>query len=459
MTSEQLFYDKKTGFDRLTDEDKQGIQTYAEGYKKFLDESKTERDAVLEIARMAESKGFRAWTRDDTLRPGDKIYRINRHKGIMLAVIGEKSLAEGVRLTAAHLDAPRVDIRTVPLYEDNGMAFFKTHYYGGIKKYQWPCIPLALCGVIYTQKGKKIEVNIGMDENDPVFYITDLLIHMAQDQMKKTMAEGVTGEQLQAIIGSHAGKEEKVKDAILNLLKKTYGITEEDFTTAELELVPAMKSRDVGFDRSLIAAYGQDDRVCSYANLEALLAAKPGTKTQVALFTDKEEIGSYGNTGMMSSYFVKFVMKMLALQGSGALLDFYETMEKSEMLSGDVNSCLDPMFPEVTEKDNSSLCGYGLALTKYTGARGKAGSNDANSEFIQKVRQIFNDGGVAWQIGELGKVDQGGGGTIAFMMADWGCEVVDCGTAMLSMHSPYDLLSKADAYETYLGYKVFFESK
>lgn len=444
---------------RMNNSEKKAVMAYGEKYKAFLDKARTERQSVNFIIEAAEKKGFKPLYDLKALHEGDKVYWNQKGKSVILAVIGKEPVKEGLKIVGSHIDAPRLDLKGNPVHEQDGLVYFRTHYYGGIKKYQWPCIPLALCGVIYTQKGKKIEVNIGMDENDPVFYITDLLIHMAQDQMKKTMAEGVTGEQLQAIIGSHAGKEERVKDAILNLLKKTYGITEEDFTTAELELVPAMKSRDVGFDRSLIAAYGQDDRVCSYANLEALLAAKPGTKTQVALFTDKEEIGSYGNTGMMSSYFVKFVMKMLALQGSGALLDFYETMEKSEMLSGDVNSCLDPMFPEVTEKDNSSLCGYGLALTKYTGARGKAGSNDANSEFIQKVRQIFNDGGVAWQIGELGKVDQGGGGTIAFMMADWGCEVVDCGTAMLSMHSPYDLLSKADAYETYLGYKVFFESK
>lgn len=298
-----------------------------------------------------------------------------------------------------------------------------------------------------------------MKEEDPIFYVSDLLIHMAQDQMKKTLAEGITGEQLQAIAWTNAEGKAKPKELFMKWLKDTYGIEEEDFATAELELVPATKSRDVGFDRSLIASYGQDDRVCSYANLEAILDAKPGVKTQAALLTDKEEIGSYGNTGMESSYFVKFVMKLLSLQGQDTILDFYETMENSEMLSADVNSCLDPMFPEVSEKDNASFMGYGINLTKYGGARGKAGSNDANAEFLQKIRTIFNEAGVCWQIGELGKVDQGGGGTIAFMMADWGAEVVDCGTAMLSMHSPYDLLSKADAYETYLAYKAFFESK
>ena len=282
---------------------------------------------------------------------------------------------------------------------------------------------------------------------------------MAQDQMKKTLAQGITGEQLQAICATHSEENMQAKEVLLKFFKDTYDIEEEDFATAELELVPAMKSRDVGFDRSLIASYGQDDRVCSYANLRAILEAKPGMYTQAALLTDKEEIGSYGNTGMESSYFVKVIMKMLALQGHISLLDFYEAMENSEMLSADVNSCLDPMFPEVTEKDNSSLLGHGIALTKYTGSRGKSGSNDANAEFMNKVRNIFNKAGVAWQIGELGKVDQGGGGTIAFMMANWGCEVVDCGTSMLSMHSPYDLLSKADAYQTFLAYKAFFESE
>jgi aspartyl aminopeptidase len=444
---------------RMTPRERRAVMNYGEKYKAFLDTARTERLAVNEILSRAEAAGFKPLYDQKELKPGDKVYWNQKGKSAILAVIGQDPVHSGMKIVGSHIDAPRLDLKGNPVHEQDGLVYFRTHYYGGIKKYQWPCIPLALVGVIYTKRGKKIEVNIGMDEKDPVFYITDLLIHMAQDQMKKTMAEGVTGEQLQAIIGSHSNRDEKVKDAVMNLIKKEYGVEEEDFTSAELELVPAMKSRDVGFDRSLIAAYGQDDRVCSFANLEGILAAKPGLKTQVALFTDKEEIGSYGNTGMQSSYFVKFVMKLLALQGKGGLLDFYETMENSEMLSGDVNSCMDPMFPEVTEKDNSSLCGYGIALTKYTGARGKAGSNDANSEFMQKVRTIFNEGGVAWQIGELGKVDQGGGGTIAFMMADWGCEVVDCGTAMLSMHSPYDLLSKADAYETFLAYKVFFESK
>ena len=450
---------KKTVWQRLGAEERKAVMDYCEGYKAFLDTARTERLAASEIIARAEAQGFVPVYSVKELAPGDKVYWNQKGKSVILAVIGEKPVHEGIKIVGSHLDAPRLDLKGNPLHEQDGLVYFRTHYYGGIKKYQWTTIPLALCGVVFTKDGKKIDINIGLKEDDPIFYISDLLIHMAQDQMKKTLADGVTGEQLQAIIGSNSDDGETAKDAIYKLLKETYGIEEEDLATAELELVPATKSRDVGFDRSLIASYGQDDRVCSYANMQALFDAKPGTYTQAALLTDKEEIGSYGNTGMESSYFVKFVMKLLALQGAGTLLDFYETMENSEMLSADVNSCLDPMFPEVTEKDNSSLCGYGIALTKYTGARGKSGSNDANAEFMHKVRTIFNENDVAWQIGELGKVDQGGGGTIAFMMADWGCEVVDCGTSMLSMHAPYDLLSKADAYETWKAYKAFFESK
>ena len=432
-------------------------------YIKFISDCKTERECVEESIRLAEAAGYKNLNdcieAGTQLKAGDKLYANNMGKTLALFVVGTEPMEKGMHILGAHIDSPRIDVKQNPLYQDEDFALLDTHYYGGIKKYQWTCIPMALIGVVYTRSGKKVEINVGMKDDDPVFYISDLLIHMAQDQMKKTLAQGITGEQLQAICATHSEENLAAKDALMKFFKDTYGIEEEDFATAELELVPATKSRDVGFDRSLIASYGQDDRVCSYANLEAILHAEPGEYTQAALLTDKEEIGSYGNTGMESSYFVKVVMKMLALQGNGSLLEFYETMENSEMLSADVNSCMDPMFPEVTEKDNSSLLGYGIALTKYTGARGKAGSNDANAEFMHKVRTIFNEAGVAWQIGELGKVDQGGGGTIAFMMADWGCEVVDCGTAMLSMHSPYDLLSKADAYETYLAYKAFFESR
>lgn len=449
----------KSVWQRMNEEERKAVMDYGERYKEFLDTARTERLACSEIIRRAEEKGFKPIDSFTSLQPGDKVYMNQRNKSVVLAVIGRQPVHEGLKIVGSHIDSPRLDLKANPVRESEGIVYFRTHYYGGIKKYQWTTIPLALIGVIYRKDGTKVEINVGMKEGDPIFYISDLLIHMAQDQMKKTLAEGITGEQLQAIAFTHSEEDQKPKEAFMKFLKETYGVEEEDFATAELELVPAEKSRDVGFDRSLIAAYGQDDRVCSYANLEAILTAEPGEKTQAALLTDKEEIGSYGNTGMESSYFVKFVMHLLSLQGDKSLLDFYETMDRSEMLSADVNSCLDPMFPEVSEKDNASLLGYGINLTKYGGARGKAGSNDANAEFLQKVRTIFNEAGVCWQIGELGKVDQGGGGTIAFMMAEWGAEVVDCGTSMLSMHAPYDLLSKADAYETMLAYKAFFESR
>lgn len=449
----------KSVWQRMNEEERKAVMDYGERYKEFLDTARTERLACSEIIRRAEEKGFKPIDSFTSLQPGDKVYMNQRNKSVVLAVIGRQPVHQGLKIVGSHIDSPRLDLKANPVRESEGIVYFRTHYYGGIKKYQWTTIPLALIGVIYRKDGTKVEINVGMKEGDPIFYISDLLIHMAQDQMKKTLAEGITGEQLQAIAFTHSEEDQKPKEAFMKFLKETYGVEEEDFATAELELVPAEKSRDVGFDRSLIAAYGQDDRVCSYANLEAILTAEPGEKTQAALLTDKEEIGSYGNTGMESSYFVKFVMHLLSLQGDKSLLDFYETMDRSEMLSADVNSCLDPMFPEVSEKDNASLLGYGINLTKYGGARGKAGSNDANAEFLQKVRTIFNEAGVCWQIGELGKVDQGGGGTIAFMMADWGAEVVDCGTSMLSMHAPYDLLSKADAYETMLAYKAFFESR
>lgn len=449
----------KTVWQRMNEEERKATMAYGEDYKEFLDIARTERLAVTEIVKQVEAAGFIPLYDCKELKAGDKVYWNQKGKSVVMAVIGEKPVHDGIKIVGSHLDTPRLDLKGNPVRESDGIVYFRTHYYGGIKKYQWTCVPLALIGVIYTKSGKKVEINIGMKDEDPIFYISDLLIHMAQDQMKKTLAQGITGEQLQAICATHSEENMQAKEVLLKFFKDTYDIEEEDFATAELELVPAMKSRDVGFDRSLIASYGQDDRVCSYANLRAILEAKPGMYTQAALLTDKEEIGSYGNTGMESSYFVKVIMKMLDLQGHTSLLDFYEAMENSEMLSADVNSCLDPMFPEVTEKDNSSLLGHGIALTKYTGSRGKSGSNDANAEFMNKVRNIFNKAGVAWQIGELGKVDQGGGGTIAFMMANWGCEVVDCGTSMLSMHSPYDLLSKADAYQTFLAYKAFFESE
>ena len=447
----------KSVWQRMNQKERKAVMDYGEKYKAFLDTARTERLAAAEIIRQAEEKGFKPVYTMKSLKPGDKVYWNQKGKSVILAVIGEEPVHEGIKIVGSHIDSPRLDLKANPVHEQEGVVYFRTHYYGGIKKYQWPTIPLALIGVIYTRDGKKVEINVGMKEGDPIFYVSDLLIHMAQDQMKKTLAEGITGEQLQAIAWTNAEGKAKPKELFMKWLKDTYGIEEEDFATAELELVPATKSRDVGFDRSLIASYGQDDRVCSYANLEAILDAKPGVKTQAALLTDKEEIGSYGNTGMESSYFVKFVMKLLSLQGQDTILDFYETMENSEMLSADVNSCLDPMFPEVSEKDNASFMGYGINLTKYGGARGKAGSNDANAEYMAKLRGILDKHEVAFQTSELGKVDQGGGGTIAYILANYGMQVIDSGVAVLNMHAPWEIISKVDLYEAFLGYVAFLK--
>ena len=455
MTSEQLFYDKKTGFDRLTDEDKQGIQTYAEGYKKFLDESKTERDAVLEIARMAESKGFRAWTRDDTLRPGDKIYRINRHKGIMLAVIGEKSLAEGVRLTAAHLDAPRVDIRTVPLYEDNGMAFFKTHYYGGVRKYQWGTMPLSIHGVFTRDDGSTVTVRVGEDENDPVFCITDLLPHLGAEQNARTLKDGIKAEELNILIGSDAVEDEDVKEAVkLNtmiLLNEKYGITEKEFMRAEIEITPAYKSRDVGFDRSMVGSYGHDDRVDAYPALVAEIETKNPAYTTVCVLTDKEEIGSDGVTGMQSMYAFHFMQELCRAAGQDDIIAF----RNSVCLSADVTAAYDPSWASAFEPMNGTYAGRGIAIFKYTGSGSKGSASDACAELVSDITRMLDKGNVAWQIGELGRLDLGGGGTIAKYVANRGIPVLDIGVPVLSMHSPFEVIHKSDLYMAYRAFTLF----
>lgn len=459
MTSEQLFYDKKTGFDRLTEADRQGIQTYAEGYKTFLDEAKTERDAVKEIARMAEAKGFRAWTRDDTLKTGDRIYRINRHKGIMLAVIGEKSLAEGVRLTAAHLDAPRVDIRTVPLYEDNGMAFFKTHYYGGIKKYQWVAMPLAMHGVVAKKDGTLVNIVIGEDPSDPVIGISDLLPHLSRDQMSKKGSVVIEGEELNIIIGSkplNDEEKEPVKAAVLALLKEKYDIEEEDFLSAELEVVPAGAARDFGLDRSMILGYGHDDRVCAYASVNAILSIDETPEyTCCCLLADKEEIGSVGATGMHGKYFENAVAELVNSTGEYSDLLVRRALTACRMLSCDVSAGYDPNFAGVFERKNAAYLGRGVCFNKYTGSGGKGGSNDANAEYMGKLRRLMDDANVNFQTAELGKVDQGGGGTIAYICANYGMEVIDSGVAVLSMHAPWEIISKADLYEAVKAYHAF----
>lgn len=448
----------ETVWQRMTTTQRNACNAYGESYKQFLDVARTERLATKEIIRRAEEAGYRPIEKYRKLKAGDKVYLNHKNKSVIMAVIGTDAITSGIKMVGSHIDSPRLDLKANPLDEKNGLVFLRTHYYGGIKKYQWVCMPLALVGVVVTRTGKVVDVEIGLDDADPVLYITDILPHLGQTQAQKKVGDAITGEMLLPIIGGHANKKATAKDQILNLLKKKYGMEDEDFASAELEIIPAQKARDVGLDRAFIMGHGHDDRVCSYANLEAILQAKPSAKTQVALFTDKEEIGSYGNTGVNSSYVLDFVMDLLSLQGETSHRALRDTMRRTEILSADVTASFDPTFPDTMEYNNSPLTGHGIVLTKYTGSRGKSGSNDANAEFLGKVRKIFNDAQVPWQIGELGKVDQGGGGTIALYLAAWGCEVIDCGVTMLSMHAPLELVEKADAYSAFLAYKAFFES-
>jgi aspartyl aminopeptidase len=443
---------------RFSQEERLEMEEYTKNYRSFLDTARTERLANKEIIRQATAAGFKPLSDYTTLTAGDKVYWDQKGKSVILAVIGTDPIEQGLKIVGSHIDCPRLDLKAMPVVEKDKVVYFKTHYYGGLKKYQWVCMPLSLVGVVYTTDGRKLDISIGEDPADPVFYINDILPHLGKDQGEKKLNEAIEGEMLMPLVGSNS-EEEKTKPAILNILKDKYGIEEEDFASAELEIIPTQKSREVGLDRSMIMSHGHDDRVCSYGNLAAILAAAPGAKTQAALFADKEEIGSVGNTGVHSSYFPDFVAELLALQGRTEELYLRRALRCSEVLSADVCAAYDPVFASCYEPDNSAKLGYGICLCKYTGARGKAGSNDANAEFLSKIRQLFNQHNVPWQTGELGKVDQGGGGTIAYIMADWGCDVVDCGVAMLSMHAPLEIVAKTDAYSGYLAYKSFFESK
>lgn len=458
-----MAYEKKRVTEVLDEKGLKDLESYARDYIGFLSKAKTERLATKEIVRRAEERGFvelNEVLRRGSVKPGDKVYAVNRNKGVCLLVMG-KDLTEGMDIVGSHIDSPRLDLKQVPVFEDGNLCYFKTHYYGGVKKYQWTTLPLALHGVIYTKSGERVELSIGEEPTDPVFYINDLLPHLAKDQMQKNAGEVIKGEQLNIVIGHDGrGAEEDskspVKDMVLKYLKDRYGIEEEDFTVAEIEAVPAGPAREVGFDRALIAGHGHDDRVCSFANLRAILETEAPERTAVGLFVDKEEIGSVGNTGMTSRFFENLVAELLLLEkGTYCELDLKRAMARSRVLSADVTVAYDPSFPEVTEKNNVAMMGSGVSISKYTGSRGKGGSNDANAEFLNEVRQIFDKAGVIWQTSELGAVDQGGGGTIAYILAEYGAEVVDCGTGMLSMHAPIELVSKADAYETYLAYKAF----
>jgi dephospho-CoA kinase len=456
---ETLLYKSKNAFDRMTKEERTESNAYCADYKAFLDSAKTEREAVKTAIALAERRGFQAYERGMTLTPGLKIYKSIRGKALLLAVIGKKSLADGANIAAAHVDAPRLDLKQIPLYEDSEMAFFKTHYYGGIKKYQWVTIPLALHGVVAKTDGTLVDIKIGEDDTDPVFVITDLLPHLAGDQMKKTGSELIAGESLNLIIGSTPAGEEKDSDrfktAVLEILNEKYGITEEDFLSAELEAVPAAKAKDIGLDRSLIGAYGHDDRSCAYAELRAIFDTENPEKTAVCVLADKEEIGSEGVSGMQSEAFECFMDDLCAGQG----VKLRHCFERSFCISADVCNAFDPNFPEVSEKRNNAKINYGMGILKFTGARGKSSSNDASAEIIAKLRRIFDENGVIWQMGELGKVDQGGGGTVAMYMAKRNIDTIDAGVPVLSMHAPYETVAKVDCYMTYKGVKAIYNEK
>ncbi len=453
-------YKAKNAWLEMEDVEKEEINKFNNKYADFLSENKTEREFVKSTLEILKNEGFQDIEEVDDLEAGDKIYNINRERGLIAAVIGKEELNTGLHIIGAHIDSPRLDLKPNPLFEKGDLGFLDSQYYGGIKKYQWVTIPLAIHGIVVKDNGEKISINIGENEEDPVFYITDLLPHLGQDQMKKKMAEAINGEQLNILIGSKPkddeDEKEKVKKAILDLLQEKYEISGEDFVSADLQVVPAFKVREVGFDRALLAGYGHDDRVCSYTALEALLDQEETEKTAMILLTDKEEIGSMGNTGMQSHFFENTVAEMIAKYYE-KYNDLYmrKTIENSEALSGDVNAGYDPDFSEVYAQNNSAYLGKGIVLTKYTGSRGKSGSSEATAEFIGKIRSLFNKTGVIWQIGELGKVDKGGGGTIAQFLANYNMDVLDAGPALLSMHSPYEIASKVDVYNTYLGYSAF----
>ena len=450
-------------WDKYTGEKLDQVFAFSEDYKEFISICKTERECIAEFIRLAEEKGYRDLAtlieEKEVLKPGDKVYANNAGKTLALFVIGSQPMEKGLRIIGAHVDSPRLDLKQNPLYEDSGLALFKTHYYGGVKKYQWVTLPLAIHGVVVKKDGSLVDVVIGEDEDDPVVGITDLLIHLAADQMDKKISKAIEGEDLNVSLGSIpvGDKEDKarVKKNILRLLNEKYGIDEEDFVSAELEVVPAGKARDYGLDRSMVMGYGHDDRVCAYTSFKALMDMENPDKTCVALMVDKEEIGSVGATGMTSRFFENTMAEIMNLTGDYSELKLRRCLANSKMLSGDVSVAHDPNHPSVTEPRNTAYLGKGMTFNKYTGVRGKSGSNDANPEFMAQLRAIMEKHDVMWQTSELGKVDQGGGGTIAYILAEYGMDVIDCGVALHNMHAPWEVASKADIYETMRGYRAF----
>ncbi|MFS8501267.1 MAG: aminopeptidase [Caldicoprobacter sp.] len=455
----------KYAWDKYSDQELERVFSFCEGYKAFMSKCKTERECVKEFIALAENHGYRnleeIMARGEKLKPGDKLYANNMGKMLALFVIGKQPLEKGMKILGAHIDSPRLDLKQNPLYEDSGLAMLETHYYGGIKKYQWVAIPLAIHGVVVKKDGTVIDVVIGEKDDDPVVGISDLLIHLAADQMEKKLAKGIEGEDLNVCIGSiplksdNKDESERVKKNILRLLNERYGIDEEDFVSAELEVVPAGSARDYGLDRSMVIAYGQDDRVCAYTSFEALMRVENPEKTCIALMVDKEEIGSVGATGMTSRFFENTLVEIMNLMGDYSELKLRRALANSKMLSCDVSAAFDPNYPSVMEKKNAAYLGKGVTFNKYTGTRGKSGSNDANAEYMAYLRAIMDKHGITWQTAELGKVDQGGGGTIAYILAEYGMDVIDCGVPVLSMHAPWEVTSKADIYEAMRGYYAF----
>ena len=445
------------------------LNEISEKYKECLNAGKTERECVELSIRMAEEAGYRnisdVTAAGKELGAGDKVYAVNMNKMLALFRIGEEPISEGMNILGAHIDSPRIDVKQNPLYENEGLAYLDTHYYGGIKKYQWVAQPLSLHGVIVKKDGTTEKVSIGEDENDPVFVITDLLVHLAQEQMEKKASKVIEGEKLDLLIGNRpveavtgeGAEKEAIKANVLRLLKEKYGMEKEDFTSAELEIVPAGKARDCGLDRSMILSYGQDDRVCAFTSLFAMLDVTEAKRTGCCLLVDKEEIGSVGATGMHSRFFENVVAELIALTEGESDLKVRRALANSKMLSSDVSAAYDPMYAEAFEKRSSAFFTNGLTFNKFTGSRGKSGSNDANAEYIAALRRTMDDAGVAYQFAELGRVDLGGGGTIAYIMANYGMEVIDSGVAVLNMHAPYEVSSKADVYEAVKGYRAFLK--
>jgi len=460
MTNKELLYKKKFIWEKLNGEERENVFKLGDDYKAFIDASKTERLSIKEIIKRAEEQGFKPLDEFNELKPGAKVYFVNKGKSAVLAVIGKDKIENGMNIVGSHVDSPRIDLKQNPLYEEHGVSLLKTHYYGGIRKYQWVALPLALYGTVVKSDGETIDISIGDDDNDPVFYITDLLPHLAKEQNDKKLSEAIEGEGLNVIIGSlpAEGKddEKRFKLNVLKILNEKYGMIEEDFHTAEIEIVPAGRARDVGIDRGMISAYGHDDRVCAYTSLKAIFEIENNDRTAISLFADKEEIGSVGNTGMHSEFFNNFVGEMILLQGGGDFLSLKRALANSSMLSSDVAAGVDPTYSNVSEIQNAAVMGQGVAMIKYTGSKGKSGANDANAEYIGKIRKIFNENDIVWQPAELGKVDQGGGGTIAYIMANLNMDVVDLGVPVLSMHAPFELVSKTDVYMTYKAYKAFY---